>query len=191
MKATRKYLATLLVTGGLFLASAIPAAADGDLGCGNAGGHPNEHAANGMAHCSAHWTLASAGVVHTDAVTAPVQIGGIWYLPLDGQAQAGASDLPILGTIVTSAVTAPVLIGGIWYLPADEQQIAADAPTFLGTVETNAVTAPIEIGGILYVPASDESRDASSTETVFLGTVATTAVTAPIQIGGILYIPLA
>lgn len=57
------------------------------------------------------------GTVVTPAVTAPILIGGILYVP--GPATGGAAGTvpTFLGTVQTDAVTAPILIGGILYVP--------------------------------------------------------------------------
>ena len=53
------------------------------------------------------------GTVVTSAVTAPILIGGIMYIP----GEVGGSVTPFLGTVETNAVTSPILIGGILYVP--------------------------------------------------------------------------
>ncbi|MEK7215413.1 MAG: hypothetical protein AAB289_07460 [Chloroflexota bacterium] len=204
METIRRRLSVMAAIGSLLAATAMPVAADeADTqtppapppGCTQAAGHRDEHAANGLEHCGQgriqHWVAqaTASGVVETAAVTEPVQVGGIWYVPLDAQRAASAEPHRLLGTVVSNAVFAPALIGGIWYVPPDDsQRVSSETTVFLGTVMTPAVTAPIQIGGILYVPP-DGSYVAQSEEPVFRGTVETNAVTAPIQIGGILYVP--
>jgi hypothetical protein len=53
--------------------------------------------------------------IETVAVTAPVTVGGITYLPCNA-CGGGAATVP-LGTVPTSAVTAPVTVGDITYIP--------------------------------------------------------------------------
>lgn len=59
------------------------------------------------------------GTVETMAVTGPIEVGGILYIPGDGAVGGGAGMLPFLGTVVTEAVTGPIEVGGITYIPGD------------------------------------------------------------------------
>lgn len=56
------------------------------------------------------------GTVETDAVTAPILIGGIMYIPR-GLEVAAAVVSPSMGTIQTDAVTSPIVFGPIIYIP--------------------------------------------------------------------------
>lgn len=94
------------------------------------------------------------GTVETRAVTGPIEVGGITYIPWSGSAVGGAAGmLPNLGTVETLAVTGPIEVGGITYIPGDGSAVGGAAGMLpLGTVVTEAVTGPIEVGGITYVP---------------------------------------
>lgn len=93
------------------------------------------------------------GTVETRAVTGPIEVGGITYIP-DSDGVGGASGmLPNLGTVETRAVTGPIEVGGITYIPdGDGVGGASGMLPNLGTVVTEAVTGPIEQGGITYIP---------------------------------------
>lgn len=66
------------------------------------------------------------GSVETAAVTGPIEIGGITYIPcsvcdtagsgFDG-GSGGGTGYPPLGTVETMAVTSPIEVGGIVYIP--------------------------------------------------------------------------
>ena len=95
----------------------------------------------------------SLGTVESSAVTAPITIGGITYIP--GPATGGASG-GYLGTVETPATVAPITEGQITYIPGaasgSGMAVGGASGQFLGTVQTNAVVAPITEGGITYVP---------------------------------------
>lgn len=57
------------------------------------------------------------GTVETNAVTGPIEWGGILYIPPGPEGGASAEAPLFLGTVETNAVTAPILIGGILYVP--------------------------------------------------------------------------
>ena len=75
------------------------------------------------------------GTVETNAVTKPIEVGGITYIPCGGA--CGGSSISSVGGFVDVALFAAG--DGFYYEP-------------LGTVETPAVTKPIEVGGITYIP---------------------------------------
>ena len=88
------------------------------------------------------------GDVVTAAVTGPIMVGGILYIP----GEVGGAEMAFLGDIVTPAVTGPILVGGILYIPGE---VGGLEMSFLGTVETAASTGPNLVGGILYIPPSE------------------------------------
>lgn len=56
------------------------------------------------------------GTVETAAVTGPITVDVITYVP--GEATGGAQASVPLGAIESEAVSAPILIGDFWYVPA-------------------------------------------------------------------------
>ena len=57
------------------------------------------------------------GTVETNAVTGPIQVGSILYIPPGPEGGASTEAPLFLGTVETNAVTAPIQIGGILYMP--------------------------------------------------------------------------
>lgn len=56
------------------------------------------------------------GTVETVAVTAPITVDVITYIP-GAAVGGGMGELPFFGTVQTDAVTGPITIGGITYIP--------------------------------------------------------------------------
>ena len=60
------------------------------------------------------------GTVETGAVTGPIEVGGILYIPPGPEGGASAEAPLFLGTVETGAVTGPIMVGGILYIPPSE-----------------------------------------------------------------------
>ncbi|GEM_PF-6708418 len=57
------------------------------------------------------------GTIETNAVTGPIQVGGVLYIPTSATGGGHAVAPLFLGTIQTNAVTGPIQVGGVLYIP--------------------------------------------------------------------------